>query len=474
MDSYLSNIDTYMEEEQQQQQWRPPPQVSPPKQQLYEQQHYYQQQSIQQHEKQPQHLSHQFQPAWSATPPPQPQYAFVHQNPYMPDGQPSMIPQSIHASNTPSHPMPQHHPHLSVPQQEQHPYLDEYGQPIKIRKKPGRKPNPASPALRKAQNRAAQRAFRERKERHLHDLEDTIRTLRDQRNKAIRELGQQKKAAHVSAAENWYLKGLVLTLQFICMHNNIQIPTHSPYLSEEDLDEMAKTTPGAVEAYIDSYTRNDASRKPTVANPFSNFSEVSPSSSREQSPAEAAKSEIGDQNVPFFGAESTEIKMQKVNEETEKLSDQDDLETEKEEDDTPLLSGMAAIQRIRLQLRVQSDLVYISSSRRGLRPTTLQLAVPHDPRIDLIPTPHMRDRMILFRDIMDYDRCFELLLAGSVYHGGDPALSDSWELPPVAESTPRPRPLHTMDPYPSLVLDPSSPENSDFQYEASTSSQGAQ
>src|SRR3989337_2704205 len=35
------------------------------------------------------------------------------------------------------------------------------------RKKPGRKPNPASPALRKAQNRAAQRAFRERKEQHL-------------------------------------------------------------------------------------------------------------------------------------------------------------------------------------------------------------------------------------------------------------------------------------------------------------------
>ncbi|KAG9305656.1 hypothetical protein G9A89_022578 [Geosiphon pyriformis] len=47
------------------------------------------------------------------------------------------------------------------------------------RKKPGRKPNPASPALRKAQNRAAQRAFRERKERHLRDLENTIKSLRE-------------------------------------------------------------------------------------------------------------------------------------------------------------------------------------------------------------------------------------------------------------------------------------------------------
>jgi len=47
------------------------------------------------------------------------------------------------------------------------------------RKKPGKKPNSTSPALRKAQNRATRRAFRGRKKRHLHDLEDTIRFLRD-------------------------------------------------------------------------------------------------------------------------------------------------------------------------------------------------------------------------------------------------------------------------------------------------------
>ncbi|CAO3643090.1 unnamed protein product [Cunninghamella echinulata] len=41
----------------------------------------------------------------------------------------------------------------------------------KIKKKPGRKPNPASPQLRKIQNRAAQRAFRERKEKHIKELE---------------------------------------------------------------------------------------------------------------------------------------------------------------------------------------------------------------------------------------------------------------------------------------------------------------
>lgn len=59
----------------------------------------------------------------------------------------------------------------------------------------------------------------------------------------------------------------------------------------------------------------------------------------------------------------------------------------------------------------------------------LQLTIPHDPRIDLIPTPHMRDRMILFRDQFDLDDCFRCLLSGSLFHGGDPAVASNWQLP---------------------------------------------
>jgi len=50
-----------------------------------------------------------------------------------------------------------------------------------IGKKPGRKLATAEPAnKRKAQNRAAQRAFRERKERHLKDLEDRVNELENE------------------------------------------------------------------------------------------------------------------------------------------------------------------------------------------------------------------------------------------------------------------------------------------------------
>ncbi|KAK0629169.1 transcription factor PAP1-domain-containing protein [Bombardia bombarda] len=48
----------------------------------------------------------------------------------------------------------------------------------KVAKKPGRKPLTTEPSSkRKAQNRAAQRAFRERKERHLKDLETKVQEL---------------------------------------------------------------------------------------------------------------------------------------------------------------------------------------------------------------------------------------------------------------------------------------------------------
>ncbi|KFA62979.1 hypothetical protein S40285_06845 [Stachybotrys chlorohalonatus IBT 40285] len=53
-----------------------------------------------------------------------------------------------------------------------------HGSSDKIPKKPGRKPLTSEPSSkRKAQNRAAQRAFRERKERHLKDLETKVEEL---------------------------------------------------------------------------------------------------------------------------------------------------------------------------------------------------------------------------------------------------------------------------------------------------------
>lgn len=375
------------------------------------------------------------------------------------------------------------------PQQQQAPQqqFDEHGQPIKIRKKPGRKPNPASPALRKAQNRAAQRAFRERKERHLKDLEGTIRQLREQRNSAVKELNQTKSKMDAYRAENWYLKGVVLTLQFVCLHHNIHIPTHSPYLTEEALSEMAKTTPHAIEAYVNAYTRNNINLKPTMAAHFANSSTNDKDSPEQQTyndvddeddqddtdmmddtiqdeedqddeyseqkasesnsnyedyrrnsslssdtPYHVKLEEEDDETMTQWLKQHNEnkrLKNQAKKEKEEATSKKDDNVEENDDDKQPNPSSISAIQRIRLQLRVQSTISNVGKSAARLQPTILQLAIPHDPRIDLVPTPHMRDRMIIFRDQMDYDRCFAMLLNGALYHGGDPTMSASWELP---------------------------------------------
>jgi len=86
------------------------------------------------------------------------------------------------------------------------------------RKRPGRKPNPASPALRKAQNRAAQRAFRERKERHLCDLENTIKALRESQYESTieyqKEIQRHRSLIESLETELFYHKKLALSFEF--------------------------------------------------------------------------------------------------------------------------------------------------------------------------------------------------------------------------------------------------------------------
>ncbi|KAI1301018.1 hypothetical protein EDD11_005875 [Mortierella claussenii] len=89
--------------------------------------------------------------------------------------------------------------------------------PTKVRKKPGRKPNPASPAVRKEQNRAAQRAFRDRKERHLQDMENMIKELREANAKMTSQLQQDaqqfKTTMESLQSENYYLRQVVFSFE---------------------------------------------------------------------------------------------------------------------------------------------------------------------------------------------------------------------------------------------------------------------
>jgi len=67
---------------------------------------------------------------------------------------------------------------------------------------------------RKAQNRAAQRAFRERKERHLKDLQAKTVELEEVTSKMTEENNQLKARLQALEMENSALKGQNITFSF--------------------------------------------------------------------------------------------------------------------------------------------------------------------------------------------------------------------------------------------------------------------
>ncbi|GAN00926.1 hypothetical protein MAM1_0003d00354 [Mucor ambiguus] len=354
------------------------------------------------------------------------------------------------------------------------------GQPVKIRKKPGRKPNPASPALRKAQNRAAQRAFRERKERHMRELEVAIKQIREQRDKLHAENEQLKADQEIMRSENWYLKGIVLTLQLVCFQHNLVIPQHGPYINEQALSVLAQSIPESISTYISV----NANNKLPIPSKLFGYKHTMKQRDRYLSTGSIVITKEGIHSVPDrstphpqqpikttvsaavpsqresstscppesmydsdFPTEDLVHPLEAQDEDAgipplspgSVASDADVHHSQQQQQPTPhpvmlteepITSNLAAIQTLRLRLRLQSACVRMDSIPFAIQPTILQLTIPHDPRIDLIPTPHMRDRMILFRDQFDLDDCFRCLLGHSVFHGGDPAIAANWQLPP--------------------------------------------
>ncbi|RIA99508.1 hypothetical protein C1645_730777 [Glomus cerebriforme] len=100
------------------------------------------------------------------------------------------------------------------------------------KKKPGRKPLTNTPSSkRKAQNRAAQRAFRERKERYVKELENKIKELESVSAKSAQENQQLKTLVEQLQAENFILKQTSFTFDFpLDKANDTTIPLSSELL----------------------------------------------------------------------------------------------------------------------------------------------------------------------------------------------------------------------------------------------------
>ncbi|ORZ04620.1 hypothetical protein BCR42DRAFT_457132 [Absidia repens] len=139
--------------------------------------------------------------------------------------------------------------------------FDDQGRPVRPRKKPGRKPNPPSPAQRKAQNRAAQRAFRERKRREMREAESTVKHCLYIRDQALEETRRVKSKLEEVRYENNYLKGQLLTLKMACIANRVDVPKLWDMASQKDgistTDSIAlsktKDIPQPMEIFLDKH-----------------------------------------------------------------------------------------------------------------------------------------------------------------------------------------------------------------------------
>lgn len=277
--------------------------------------------------------------------------------------------------------------------------------PVKIRKKPGRKPNPASPALRKAQNRAAQRAFRERKERHMRELEIAIKQIKEQRDKLHVENEQLKVNSDILQSENWYLKGIVLTLQLVCFQHNLVIPQHGPYVNEQSLSLLAQSIPEPISSYINVNANNKVPMPSKLFGCRHNVRQrdrylstgsilvtkegVHSMQEQQQQKSSASFNLVSDlTNQDTKKLNLSEDFMQPFQFDTNipplsPSSTEPDQPLEKYKNppvpvavrDEPVTSNLAAIQALRLRLRLQSACNRTDSAPFAIQPTLLQVKI---------------------------------------------------------------------------------------------------
>lgn len=282
-------------------------------------------------------------------------------------------------------------------------------QPVKIRKKPGRKPNPASPALRKAQNRAAQRAFRERKEKHLKDLEVNVKGIKEHRDRLLHENHKLTTENEVIKAENWYLKGIVLSLQLVCLQHNLVIPQHCPHVNDQALSVLAQSIPESIASYMNvnsknklSISRNSMNGTSETLTPQNYYTQkftpgsliitkdgvhtVPNNNNSNNNNNNRYNNQASNGSTPYFPLDNhynipplspmTEKELTSLtNNSANTTSASNPFPQLPMQVSDPVISNLAAIQMLRLRLRLQASCVGVNPTYITIQPTLLQVTV---------------------------------------------------------------------------------------------------
>ncbi|KAI8597981.1 hypothetical protein EDD21DRAFT_310039, partial [Dissophora ornata] len=303
----------------------------------------------------------------------------------------------------------------------------------KIRKKPGRKPNPASPAIRKEQNRAAQRAFRDRKERHLHEMESSIMELKNinsQITQRSRQDAERFKAALESLqGENYYLRQVIFSFEAtLSKGGNMAIiqQVKAELYHRHYEKHTAKKRSGT--SWPTRATQPPVPTTPSVFLPdgiplFQLDSEGTSQQSREQILDQAIAAATTTISSKFTTATSdsspysSDVPISPLT-----FADPEDNNM------FPVNNNQDVFPSKRLRLEIQVLASAPPAVDLNIDPKIY--ALPHDPRIDLIPCPRLRAQLILHRKKYNIDELSKVLINGAICHG-HPLDPHSWELPEV-------------------------------------------
>ncbi|KAI8598895.1 hypothetical protein EDD21DRAFT_340478 [Dissophora ornata] len=304
----------------------------------------------------------------------------------------------------------------------------------KIPKHMARKPNPASPALRKEQNRAAQRAFRDRKERHLQQLENMIRDLKEQQFRITtrfqREVQQLKTRLDSTKTENLYLREVVFAFEtaltkdgYVEVLQTVKQELFRRHNGDQGqaqrLSDKMPTGPSLQSTSLPRSSWQQAEQStlepptPSLSSPHPLAMSLSMADPSQEMEMCTANREILYKAPPLF------ISVASENGTSEERKD-------------GRMSAKAVASKIGLlkDHRLQREFNVLVSVPPAVDPNISPqiYEIPHDSRIDLVPCPKLRAQMILHQGKYDLEDLFQVLVNKSICHG-HPLDVSSWELP---------------------------------------------
>ncbi|KAI7898936.1 uncharacterized protein BX663DRAFT_523298 [Cokeromyces recurvatus] len=364
------------------------------------------------------------------------------------------------------------------------------GERIRKRKRPGRKPNPPTLQERRAQNRAAQRAFREREQQRQKERERQWASYVEEIKQLKAELAVSQYEAKYLRACVLHMTLKFLTLKGSVPH----IWTESRIIPSNDHGEYKQKmygiykqpnevlqTPALLDMILENQhivdfdkalhitsqqkevpdindlgfeadryegfitneiiTLNQGSQEPIKNFPRKRKQRQEPTTMTTEMNVDIPfKQKSTNQHKESTASSSSSSPPPPISDDQQSSSQILTLHqkpvvgvineppTLKTAEDLIHMPAIQALHLLRLQLKLGSILGEFTAA--ALLPTALQRVVPHDIRIDYIPGPSIRDKMIIFQDYYDINECFQYLTRQSCFIGGDIRDSRNWVIDP--------------------------------------------